>query len=166
VKSQRTLDVEAFHAHFGAPAGSVTAACESQRETMRVLASALGNLSAMAEREHRVSGMEGARSQCLMRLHLILEEAGEVASAMADGCDVQLLDALVDLAYVTTGTAVTYDLPIDAGHAEVHRSNMTKRAGQGTDRSGDRGKGCVYSPPDLKTVLKAHRAKKGDLASC
>lgn len=96
----------------------------------------------------------------LLRAHLILEEAAEVIDAMANLDEVRLLDGLADLDYVTRGTAVAYNLPIDAAHVEVHRSNMTKarRVLTGEDVR-LRNKGSSYEPPDLKAVLNQHRTK-------
>lgn len=93
----------------------------------------------------------------ITRLHLIAEEAGEVASALADNDEVALLDALVDLMYVTIGTAVTYDLPIIEGFEEVHKSNMTKRRIEDDVRCRD--KGPNYVSPNLAKVLDEYRMK-------
>lgn len=96
-----------------------------------------------------------------LRAHLIVEEVGEALQALAEGDEERLLDALADLQYVTQGTAVTYDLPLEEAFTEVHRSNMTKEPQiSDPDRARVRAKGPNYSPPDLRSVLHAWR---GDL---
>lgn len=92
----------------------------------------------------------------ILRAELILEEAAEVLDAMADRAEVNLLDGIADLLYVTIGTAVAYDLPAGAAFDEVHASNMTKGGGAAT-HSGDRGKGPGFKPADLETVLNDYR---------
>lgn len=94
----------------------------------------------------------------LLRAELILEEAGEVLLALSGRAEADLLDGLVDAIYVLLGTAITYDLPIDAGFDEVHRSNMTKGAAAAT-HSGDRGKADGFIPADIQSVINRHRAE-------
>jgi phosphoribosyl-ATP pyrophosphohydrolase len=93
------------------------------------------------------------------RLHLITEETAELAEALREMNEEETLDALADLLYVVLGTAVTFDLPIEAAFDEVHRSNMTKspdyrkkRFTKDTDAKGD-----SYEPPNLQSVLKGAR---------
>lgn len=91
-----------------------------------------------------------------LRMHLILEEAAEVMEALAARDENLLLDALADLSYVTVGTAVTYDLPLEWAFAEVHASNMTKAPRSDSDPR-VRQKGTSYVPPDMESVLATHR---------
>lgn len=89
-----------------------------------------------------------------LRFNLVAEEASvELLTALMDGDEISLLDALADAVYVIIGTALTYDLPLEAAFAEVHRSNMTKKV------TGARleDKGSEYSPPDLARILREHR---------
>lgn len=112
-----------------------------------VLAASAGTFENLA----RVTG--SLRS---LRAHLICEEAAEVMDGMLKCDEVELLDALCDLAYVVEGTGVAYGLPTDDGFHEVHRSNMTKDV----RRPGDirlRDKGETYQPPDLLKVLYAKK---------
>lgn len=95
-----------------------------------------------------------------VRAHLILEEAAEAVKALAEGNELDLLDALADLTYVVVGTAVAFGLPLSEAFDEVHRSNMTKTAQM--DRPAHPGKGDGYSPPDLGPLLKG--AKDGQLS--
>ena len=63
------------------------------------------------------------------RLKFILEEAEELEQALGEGDRVGAFDALIDLAYVTLGTALFMGVTPDqwrAGWAEVQRANMSK----------------------------------------
>jgi len=119
-------------------------------------------------------------SGTLMRLRLIMEEAGELAQAMHKGVVagrfpevpgeepettaerieaseaeeeealVLIADALADLLYVTFGTAIAYGIPIGRVFEEVHRSNMSKAQ---LDECSKGGKGVGFSAPDLRSAL-------------
>jgi phosphoribosyl-ATP pyrophosphohydrolase len=102
--------------------------------------------------------LKGNNDPRLCRVHLILEEAAELAIALAEGNEVKALDALADLEYVVKGTGVAFDLPTDAAFAEVHRSNMTKAVRRADDPR-LRNKGSEYTPPDLAAVLFDHRSR-------
>lgn len=93
-----------------------------------------------------------------LRVHLTLEETAEWLDALAIGDELAAFDALCDRLYVLIGDAVTYDLPLSSGFAEVHRSNMTKEK-QPDDPSAERvrQKGPNYEPPNLREILEAHR---------
>lgn len=93
-----------------------------------------------------------------LRAHLEVEELGEQIVDMAECNEEGFLDSLTDRLYVLLGTAVTYDMPLEAAFAEVHKSNMTKEK-QESDRAKDRvrEKGPKYQPPDMASVLKVHR---------
>jgi predicted HAD superfamily Cof-like phosphohydrolase len=86
------------------------------------------------------------------RVRLILEELAEVAEAQAGGDLEGFADGLVDLAWVTIGSAVEAGIPFDAVWAEVRRANMAK-AGGTLDASGKLQKPAGWSPPDVKAVL-------------
>jgi predicted HAD superfamily Cof-like phosphohydrolase len=95
---------------------------------------------------------------CLLRLHLLQEELGELAEAMAADDIVASLDALTDLQYVLDGTYLAMGLH---GHKErafdeVHNSNMSKLGADGKPILNDAGrvvKGENYVKPDLEKVL-------------
>lgn len=100
------------------------------------------------------------RTDCkFLRAYLILEEVAEAMLALADNDETSLLDALADLLYVTYGTAVVYDLPLGAGFAAVHLSNMTKNTCRGAKNNtdGDRGKNEGYREPCLPRLLQDYR---------
>lgn len=90
----------------------------------------------------------------LLRMHLILEEAGELASSLANSDEQGALDAVGDLLYVTIGTATVYHLPLEEAFDEIHESNMSKER-QPDDPEGDRvrDKGPNYRPPNLTQFL-------------
>ena len=89
------------------------------------------------------------------RAHLILEETAEILHALADKDELELLDGLCDLVYVTLGTAVAYRLPFEEGFDEVHRSNMTKPVGDAKTDPRLRNKDG-YEPPKLREILDAN----------
>lgn len=90
-----------------------------------------------------------------LRAHLMLEELGETLVSMGEGNELRTFDGFCDLLYVLIGSGVTFDLPIEEGFDEVHRSNMTKTAKADDTRIRDKGKN--YSPPNLDFVLDMHR---------
>jgi predicted HAD superfamily Cof-like phosphohydrolase len=83
-----------------------------------------------------------------LRMHLIVEESGELCESLARTNKVETLDALADLCYVVFGTAAVYDLPLPEAFEEVHRSNMTKRPSDQrcSDKTG-------FVPPNLEALL-------------
>lgn len=60
------------------------------------------------------------------RVTLMEEELQEFKDAMAAGDDAKMFDALLDLVYVTLGTAHVKGYPWEAGWNLVHAANMTK----------------------------------------
>jgi predicted HAD superfamily Cof-like phosphohydrolase len=96
----------------------------------------------------------------LIRVHLIAEELGELALALAERDEAGVADALADLAYVTVGAAVAYGLPLAEVFSEVHRSNMTKAVRDPSD-SRLRSKGESYQPADVAgTIERASERKR------
>lgn len=88
--------------------------------------------------------------QRLHRLHLFLEELSEIAEAFLFMEKIELADALGDLDYITKGTAVVFDIPLERVFQEIHRSNMTKDCRKmATER---KTKGPNYEPPNLEFV--------------
>ncbi len=70
----------------------------------------------------------GDNSGLLMRLHLCMEELGELACALANRNSVEALDALCDMRYVADGTILHLGFGdvFGAAMGEVHASNMSK----------------------------------------
>ena len=90
------------------------------------------------------------------RTQLMIEELGETILGLANCDEVETLDGLSDLVFVTTGTAIAFGLPIAEGLDEVCKSNLTKSP----RKKGDvrlRDKGPDYVPPDMKRVLSWSR---------
>ena len=86
------------------------------------------------------------------RAQLMVEELGETIFALAERNEELTLDGLSDLRFVTDGTALAFDLPLEAGCLEVCNSNLSKGVRQeGNDRLRD--KGPDYIAPDMKKIL-------------
>lgn len=108
--------------------------------------------------------------EVLVRLQLIIEEAGELARGLGSQDIVETMDALGDLQYVVDGTWLATGLGLlkTATVQEIHRSNMTKLDGQGhpvIHESGRVEKGPNFEEPDLAKVLSdftAARLMRGD----
>lgn len=86
---------------------------------------------------------------------LLAEEVAEALTAIRDRDPVELLDGLVDIMYVAYGCAIECGFDLDAGFAEVHRSNMSKLGADGKPILREDGKilkGPNYSPPDLRAI--------------
>lgn len=118
--------VEEFHHAFDIPVKS--------RPTMPDMSNAtrflLYDMSVSAN-DIAVELLEGAAnddSGLLMRLHLCMEELGELAEAMADRDNEGALDALCDMRYVADGAVLHLGFTnvFRQAVAEVHRSNMSK----------------------------------------
>lgn len=91
-----------------------------------------------------------------LRTQLMLEELGETLLGLANCDEVETLDGLSDLAFVTIGTALAFDLPIVTGLDEVCDSNLTKKI---TDER-VRDKGDDYVPPDMEQIMASHRGDR------
>lgn len=127
----------------------------------------------------------------VLRLRLMMEELGELATAMHEKDLPEVADGLCDLLYVTVGTAVEYGLgPIlDQLFAEIHRSNMTKFQGDifpgrllddinqtlvKDKYSGKVRKGGHFEPPRIAELLddyadalkKIKESRKGEMPCC
>ena len=87
-----------------------------------------------------------------LRVDLIQEELDEFAEACAAKDMVEMLDAIVDLLYVTYGAAVAMCVDVEPLFDEVHRSNLAK-AGGPVREDGKIQKPEGWQPPDLKGVL-------------
>jgi predicted HAD superfamily Cof-like phosphohydrolase len=85
------------------------------------------------------------------RRDLMAEESQEYQDAENASNRVKIADALADIVYTAYGTALCYDIDLDAVLAEVHRSNMTKE--QPEIAGGKVRKGDNYSPPDIEGIL-------------
>ena len=89
-----------------------------------------------------------------LRMQLMMEELGETLEAIAAQDVEALVDGLCDLLYVVGGTIASMglkDVMTDA-FLEVHRANMTKRNGDGSERVRDKGEN--WQPPGISDILK------------
>jgi len=97
----------------------------------------------------------------LARVQLHTEELAEMIEALILRDEVALLDGLSDLQFITIGTALTFDMPLEEGHKEVCRSNLTKDVCDLSSNTRLRDKGPNYGPPQLKEILEGYR--NGDM---
>lgn len=102
--------------------------------------------------------------QRVLRAKLIISELGETIKALYECDQVALADGLADLTYVVEGTAVTFNVPLQAAFEEVHASNMTKTPGLAVaNHDAARGKGPDFKPANIMNVLeKFYRACIGE----
>jgi len=104
-----------------------------------------------------------ARGVYEYRLKFLKEELQELEDAYAEGDLAKFADALVDLDYVTLGTAHFCGLNFDAHWDEVQRANMEKErgpsgkpraSGPGIDDAFEVRKPPGWRPPDHDAVLR------------
>lgn len=91
-----------------------------------------------------------------MRATLLHEEHRELQEALEQGNRKEIAQELADLIYVAYGTALVFDIDLDAAIREVHRANMTKLGEDGKPILRDDGKvlkGPNYTPPDMSVSL-------------
>jgi len=102
-----------------------------------------------------------------LAVKLIQEEVnGELLPAIKDLANpvfdktsvlIDLLDGAVDSVYVIYQLCNTLGLPFDEAFAEVHRSNMAKRAPDGTVHYREDGKVLKppgWTPPNLRAIIE------------
>lgn len=92
----------------------------------------------------------------LARAQIMIEELGETIIGLAYVDEIATLDGLSDLAFVTIGTAISFDLPLIEGLNEICDSNLTKSPHK-KDDARLRDKGPDYRPPKIKRVLALYR---------
>lgn len=104
---------------------------------------------------HRAFVPEGADVR-KVRKTLIAEEAAEVVIAMTLDDRLKIAKELADLVYVAYGSALVYDIDLDAAIREVHKSNMSKLGADGKPilRYDSKVlKGPNYREPDMRGAL-------------
>lgn len=84
------------------------------------------------------------------RIKFMREELEEFEKAMKDGDLVKAFDALLDLNYVSHGTAYLMGLPWDLGWGAVHGANMKKERAQRAEDSKRGSTFDVIKPPGWK----------------
>lgn len=78
---------------------------------------------------------------------------------------IDILDGAVDAVYVIYQLCNTLGLPFDEAFAEVHRSNMAKRAPDGTVHYREDGKVLKppgWTPPNIGAIIKRHSSQSED----
>jgi len=94
-----------------------------------------------------------------LRLDLLYEELNELKTALKDGNEAAVLDALTDIQYVLDGTYLSLGFHgmKEAAFREIHRSNLSKlENGKVLKRAdGKVLKGKSYRPPNLAPILEA-----------
>jgi predicted HAD superfamily Cof-like phosphohydrolase len=91
-----------------------------------------------------------------LRISLLREEFEEYLAAVEANDIVEIADALAGMQYIINGTALVYGIDLDAVHAEVHRSNMSKLGPNGQVIRRADGKVLkpeTYQPPMVAAVL-------------
>ncbi len=147
-------DVTAFHEKHGFAIGGSTEPWDEEGGVLLQEFADAMRLWVKRLREGGDHGFDGTddlsfeHDLARQRVSLIAEELGELAEAVAAGLPIPVFDALCDLNYVVTGSAVAWGMPLTRGTKEVHRSNMTKDVGLFKPM-----KGPAYSEPDLKPIL-------------
>lgn len=106
-------------------------------------------------------------TQAFLGINLIAEELEELRMSLYVHKDLlQTYDALCDLMYVTLWLANACGLDMQAGFAEVHRSNMTKFIdGHRDPETGKWKKGPSYSSPNLQPLLAQQIQHASDVPS-
>jgi len=110
-------------------------------------------------------GEEPDTSVTTLRFELLHEELGELATALIKKDGTEVVDALVDLQYVLSGTVVAFGLQdlFAESFEEVHASNMSKLGENGKPIYREDGKilkGPNYFKPRLCDIIKDHLNKK------
>lgn len=89
------------------------------------------------------------------RCDFLREEVKEFCDAVAEKNLEKAADSLIDIDYVSLGTALGMGLPYDALWREVHEANMRKIGG-GMRSDGKVLKPMNWIPPDIARVLREH----------
>lgn len=128
-------------------------------------------LVAMGKRVAVVPG-DALLADIELAVKLIEEEVNEellpAVRAIAGGQHadlVEILDGAVDSVYVIYQLCNTLGLPFDEAFAEVQRSNMAKRAPDGTVHYREDGKVLKppgWTPPNIADIIKRHSSQSED----
>lgn len=93
-----------------------------------------------------------------LRITLMDEEYLNEYKPASDFLDMQgMFDGLLDLAWVTYGSGISFGFPMMAGMVEIYKSNMSKLGADGEPIYREDGKilkGPNFFKPDLKTILE------------
>ncbi len=119
---------------------------------------ALIEASRLLMKAREILRVEGKTDVRCSRVSLIAEETAELADGFVSNDVVKVLDALLDIGYVTAGGVVNCGLQdvYAEGMERVHFSNMSKLSDEGlpiTDAAGKVTKGPNYKPVDLTDLV-------------
>jgi predicted HAD superfamily Cof-like phosphohydrolase len=157
-KRSREDKVREFHAKFGFSMDrklSTYNDVDVDRELL-VLGTRLRDWAREFQKKAEVEQRNG--DERLYRAHLLVEELGECLQSMGMRHEVSFADALGDLQYVLSGTALTYAIPLKEVFDEIHRSNMTKIRTEGDQRMRTKDPALGYSKPDIQKAIDLGRA--------
>lgn len=86
----------------------------------------------------------------------INEEVAELAAAFKAQDKAEIADALIDITYFAMGALAQMGVPFHKAFDDVHRANMTKKAGIKPERGleGDAAKPEEFIAPDLNKYFK------------
>lgn len=94
----------------------------------------------------------GCNDVRIQRAQLYVEEIAELFESFITKNKVDCLDGLSDVEFINQGTAIAFGMPLEQGHLEVCRSNLTKEVRKEDDPR-LRDKGPNYSPPLLHELV-------------
>ena len=151
--------VKVFHRKQGFPCDRDLTSYKNDEETTQYLDHLASGLSMSAKTIENRMKLANSYDLRIARAQLMIEELGETIVGLANCDEVETLDGLSDLAFVTIGTAVSFGLPLNEGLEEVCSSNLTKSPHK-KDDARVRDKGPDYRPPNLKKVMALHRGVK------
>lgn len=149
--------VREFHEAFGQSNPEAPELPGLDRHVASELAAIGDELKRLSRLAHRVA-VENGRSVVAMRVHLMVEELGEVVDAIAEGSLPHALHELTDLQVVKDGTMLAFGLGAlaDKAFAEIHRANMSKLGEDGkpvTDAAGRIVKGPNFVRADVEYLF-------------
>jgi predicted HAD superfamily Cof-like phosphohydrolase len=144
------LDVRRFQIKYGFPV-DVALKGYGDIDGAITCAQACGTLEMLAN--HLYNHPDCERDVRVQRLALITEELSELAAAFAAESEHEVLDALTDLEYLTTGTNVVFGMEVLSAAAwhRVHASNMSKDMDPTTLKPV---KGDDFKEPNLKELFQ------------
>jgi len=89
---------------------------------------------------------------------LLVEEHGELLSALQAGDVYGVADGIADCLYVLIGAALAFAIPLDEVFREVHSSNLSKIGDEVVWREdGKILRGQNYQRPDIRSLIDRYR---------
>lgn len=98
----------------------------------------------------RAQREDGTIDVRMLALSLVIEEVGELITAVLAADETETMDGIGDVLYTIIGLGVRLELPVNAAFIAVHKSNMTKAVGSPDQpRLAKEAKGADYIPPEF-----------------